>query len=130
MLIGTVLLAAAADDIAALHEGLETDKDSETWERALFISLAGFAAASWALVVREMRRWTGALALWVGGAALWGVAIVLDEIRWEPLGLFATRATEGLEEVAELGGSALMVLALVAVLLGAGAQIQLRSSHK
>lgn len=117
ILIAVVFIAAAVDDIVAVHEGLETDKDSDAAERVLFVALTAFAAASWLAVAREMRRRSGALALWVGGAALWGAAILLDEIRWESFGLTVTRLTEGLEEVAELGGSALMVLGLLAVLL-------------
>lgn len=116
ILIAVVFIAAAVDDIVAVHEGLETDKDSGAAERVLFVALAAFAAASWLAVAREMRRRSGALVLWVGGATLWGAAVLLDEVRWESLGLTVVRLTEGLEEVAELGGSALMILGLLAVL--------------
>lgn len=83
----------------------------------MLLGIVAVALFVWLMVAREMRHWPGALLLWAGGAGLWGVAILLDEGRWESFGQVASKAVAGLEEVAEQLGSVLMVVSLLAVLL-------------
>ena len=70
-------------------------------------------------VLATVRRLSQPFVLWLAAGGSWLAALVMDEVPWEGAGLGSlARAglTTGVEELFEMGGSALFILALLAVL--------------
>jgi hypothetical protein len=84
----------------------------------LFFLLAGLGGGCWVAVLVTV--WSLALPRlsWIAGGAAWSAAILMDEIHWGSIGLRALEEAgvlTGIEEVLELIGSSMFLLALLVV---------------
>jgi len=116
--IGGFLLVMAADELLALHESLRQRLPGGRASYVVFLPYVALGAYIWIQVLRRLRGHRSATALWVGGAALWGASQLLDAIAMlgEGASPNALPPIQVTEEVFEMAGSALFLLALLVFL--------------
>ena len=107
----------AADELLAMHERVESALDT-SWQ-IVFAPVIGLAAILWVvvLVAVEDRR---ARALWVGGALFWLLAQWLEAVKGAQLFISGHDVLSGAEELLEIVGSSLFLLAVLTVAVLAG----------
>ncbi len=107
----------AADELLAVHERAESALDT-SWQ-IVFAPVIAVAAVLWlfVLVRVEDRR---ARALWLGGALFWLMAQWLEAVKGAQLFISGHDVLSGTEEVLEIVGSSLFLLAVLTVATLAG----------
>jgi hypothetical protein len=108
--IAALFAFMALDEVAAIHERLEIWLATD-WQ-VVYVPLGLAAVAAWAGCVRALTP-TG-VALWLGGAAAWAVAALLEAIQWGAGDVLVHPRLVPPEELLEVIGSALWLLALAA----------------
>jgi hypothetical protein len=108
--IAALFAFMALDEVAGLHERLEIWLATD-WQ-LVYVPLALAAVAAWAGCVPALTP-TG-VTLWLGGAAAWGVAQVLEAIQWGAGDVLVHPRLIPPEELLEVIGSSLWLLALAA----------------
>ena len=113
--LGGFLLFMAVDEALTLHE-TASRLTGVAWT-VLYLPVIALGGIAWLLVLLRIRSYRRPLAAWLGGAAAWFVAQVLEELqsnaREGRVENYATYAT--FEETLELTGSLLWLLALLAL---------------
>ena len=113
--LAALLLLMAADELLEWHETLER-RTGVDWQ--LLYAPVGLAGALvWLLVMRQLRGDRTATVLLAGGAAAWALSQVLERVEWD-----GGRQVSGygfmmpVEELLELSGSAMFLLAAMTLL--------------
>ena len=116
--IAGFLLAMAGDELFSVHESLRSWLPGGRSSYLVFLPYAALGAYIWLQVLRRLRGHPSAAVLWVGGAALWGASQLLDAfaVLDESASAGALPPIEVVEEVFEMVGSALFLLALLVFL--------------
>ena len=114
--IGIVLCLMSVDEGLLVHERLQRLTGVD-WVM-LYAPVILVAAALWLRVATGLRRQAGAVALWVGGAACWAGAQLLEQKSWEPGGIRVTgwEAMSVAEEALEAAGTSAFLLAMLLAL--------------
>jgi hypothetical protein len=118
-----ILAWLALDEGNAFHERLERWAGID-WQ-LLYIPVMSVAAGTWALVVRRFRGERRIVELMIGGAAGWGVALILELVQnWggAPVSAPIYNPAMIIEEALEMIGSTLV---LVAAMLALGHVVEL-----
>src|SRR3954463_343303 len=106
------------DEFEYFHEHINDHFDFP-WQAA-YAPILVAAAYLWITAWREMRARTDAAGLWLGAAAAWGVAQVLDLYQTTALdtndNLTSFKVTVVIEESLEMIGSSLFIFALIVAL--------------
>jgi hypothetical protein len=117
---GLVLLLMSADEVAEIHERLETWTGTD-WQQ-IYLPVAALAAVAWWRIVKHVRG--AARVMLVAGAVAWTIAFGLEDAQYDSrdrrVDLFEPMAIT--EEVLEMAGSALFGLALLTALRAAHAR--------
>lgn len=106
--LGAVFAFMAVDEVLAVHEHLESVV-GEQWQ-VVYLPLMAVAGGLWLVVLRELRG--RAQALFVGGAAAWVVAQLIEHFQRDGA-VLVHRWTILPEELLEMTGSALFMFALL-----------------
>lgn len=80
LILAVVLFYMSLDEVFRIHERLDSGLDFD-WQ-VLYVPIAGLALVGWLGVDRLIRGDTPARVLWIGGAACWLVAQVLEVFQW------------------------------------------------
>jgi hypothetical protein len=80
VILAAVLAYMSLDEVFRIHEKLDSELDFD-WQ-VLYVPIAGLALAGWLGVDRVIRGDRRARVLWIGGAACWLVAQVLEVFQW------------------------------------------------
>lgn len=110
------MLGASATELLALHEQLEPEFATSAAQVVLWGLLIAFAGLVWLAITASIWSIRRARDLWLAGGAAWIAALALDEVPDLPGGRSSEKVIDGLEEVMELAGTSLLVLAMVAAL--------------
>jgi len=115
-LLGALLFWMGLDEGLAIHERFE-DMSGVDWQ-LLYIPVVAFGAAAWAAVVLRMSSWKRERVWMVLGAVAWFIAQVLEATQWAgDRRVSSYDAQMFTEEILEMCGSALFLLALYSVLV-------------
>ena len=115
--LGWFLVFMTVDEALAVHEHVSTAVGAP-WV-LLYLPVMAFGAGAWALLLRTLwqQRSPWPARAWLGGAAAWAIAVLLEEVQSGPetgrVDAYSLLATA--EECLEMTGSALWLLALLAV---------------
>jgi hypothetical protein len=108
-----LLAFAALDEFAEIHEQLERELGVD-WQ-VLYAPFFAAAFGLWVFVLRGIRRSPG-LPVMIASGACWALAQVLEKAQWSDDGAAPGYAWMMVtEEILEMTGSALLLLALVVV---------------
>jgi len=124
---GAYLLAAlfffmGLDEVFSFHERLES-ATAVDWE-TLYAPLIFVCGIAWLLVVRALRSFRLAQVVMALGGAAWLVAQILEKIQWDgDVKVDGYLALMFAEEILEMTGSALFLIALYWVLFREGGGI-------
>ena len=114
--LGAVLLFFAVDELFIVHERLEA-RSGIDWQ-TLYLPLAVAVAMLLAVIAYELRHRDRRIAwMLLGGGACWAIAVLLEQLQWrgdEQVGLYGLLMIP--EELLELGGSSLLIMAALAAL--------------
>jgi 4-amino-4-deoxy-L-arabinose transferase-like glycosyltransferase len=80
LILAAVLVYMSFDEVFRIHETLDSELDFD-WQ-VLYLPIVALALVGWLGVQGEIRGSRGARALWIGGAACWLVAQVLEVSQW------------------------------------------------
>lgn len=120
-LFAALLIAMGVDEAAYLHERLESATGVD-WQ-LLYAPVALVCGAAWLRVTYALRGLRPAQLLMVFGAGAWLAAQVLENVQWgadgEKVAGYSTMMV--IEEILEMSGSALFLLAVYTALWAAGA---------
>jgi hypothetical protein len=81
LMIAGVLVYMSFDEVFRIHEAIDAAVDFD-WQ-VLYLPILAVAVAGWLGVERLVRSERVPHALWVGGAACWGVAQLLEMLQWD-----------------------------------------------
>ena len=113
-LIGAFFAFMALDEVVQIHERFERLAHTD-WLR-LYVPVVAAGTAAWLIVLRGLWPHVLPRACFIGGAAAWVVAQVLEFLQWDADG---ERLVHGWmivpEEMLEMTGSTLFALALVSI---------------
>jgi len=112
-LLALLLGFMSLDEVVVVHEKLEAATGVD-WQ-LLYAPLFLLCGVGWLLVLRRFGLRSAAGVLLVGGAALWAGSQVLEQIQWDGVAEVAHYRWYAVpEELAEMGGSLLFLLAACA----------------
>lgn len=127
--LAAVLGLGALDEAFELHEKLESALDVD-WQ-VLYLPVFAAAAALWCWLLYAVRRARAAVALLALASGCWVVSQVLEHQQWEPDGPAPGYTwMMVVEEILELTGSALVVVALLVLLEGDGEELVARAPRQ
>ena len=109
--LAALFVFMSADEWFGVHEELESSV-GEDWQ-LLYLGVFVVAGVAWAAALRGLDATSRAL--WIGGAAAWGVSQVIERIQWDGDELLY-EWTILPEELLEMAGTAMWLFALVLVL--------------
>jgi hypothetical protein len=116
--IACFLVFMGVDELLAIHEPLEPEVATSTASNLLFLLLAALGGGCWVAVLVTVWKLALPRLSWLAGGAAWSAAILMDEIHWASVGLGTLEEAgvlTGIEEVLELIGSSMFLLALLMV---------------
>jgi hypothetical protein len=115
--IGGLLAFMALDEGAALHEHIEASDLNISWQAA-YAPIIAAGGVAWLFCLARMWPYSLARNLWIGGAVLWFISQVDEQIQSNPTDgrVRGYGALSSVEEIFEVTGSALFLLALLLVL--------------
>lgn len=114
-LLGALFLVMGLDEAFQLHERLESATGVD-WQ-LLYLPLILVCGVAWLLVTRALGRFRPAQALMVVGGVAWLAAQTLEQVQWNgDVQVAGYSAMMFAEEILEMGGSALFLIALYWVL--------------
>jgi len=114
-ILGAFLAFMGIDEVMKIHENLESSTGVD-WQ-VLYLPLIAVGGVCWLIALRRMWTHHSERLLWLGGAAAWGIAQMLELVvnagsgAWAPLG----GEMAWVEEVLEMAGSSMFLLALYLV---------------
>jgi hypothetical protein len=81
LMIAGVLVYMSFDEVFRIHEAIDAAVDFD-WQ-VLYLPILAVAVGGWLGVERILRGRRVEHALWIGGAACWGVAQLLEMLQWD-----------------------------------------------
>lgn len=120
-LFAALLIGMGVDEAAYLHERLESASGVD-WQ-LLYAPVALVCGAAWLRLTYALRSFRPAQLLMVLGAGAWLAAQVLENVQWGADGekVAGYSVLMVIEEILEMSGSALFLVAVYAALWAAGA---------
>lgn len=118
--VGALLVFMAADEGFVLHERIEAWAGGISW-LYLYAPLFLLSGVGWLLVLQRLRGDLRAALCWVGGAAAWFLSQVLELFQYVD-GVLVRRWSILPEELLEMSGSLLFLLAMLIVVRDRAAQ--------
>jgi hypothetical protein len=109
--LGAFLAFMGADELMTIHETLERSVGID-WQ-ILYLPVVAALGPFWLIALRRMWEFHSERLLWLGGAAAWIGAQMLEFVVWNVNALSAlSGGMTVVEEILEMSGSAMFLLAL------------------